>query len=246
MTQSRVRPARADAIRNRAAILDAARQQITLHGPEVGMDQIAAAAEVAVGTLYRHFPTKTDLVAAAVSAFVTQVAEQAEAAVRRVDQGTSAFVVLAALLRDIVQAAATNHAVKAAAQSLNADIDDSSDVHQRAQHALQSLIDAARADRAVRGDLGIDDFYLLVNNAPTDQPAAVLQRWVDLALFGIVARRQNERSAAWGGSPYRRSSVQLTRRTRHGAGRPSVREAAMCKPRRSLLYTYLSLCRLTA
>jgi AcrR family transcriptional regulator len=185
MTQSRVRPVRADAVRNRAAILDAARLQITMHGPDVGMDQIARAAGLAVGTLYRHFPAKTDLVAAAVSAFVTQVADHAGAAASRARQGNPAFGELAGLLRGIVRAAAANHAVKAAAAALNADVDDSGDV-QRAHRALQSLIEAARADRAVRDDLSIDDFYLLVNNAPADQPPAVLDRWVDLILFGIA------------------------------------------------------------
>jgi AcrR family transcriptional regulator len=190
MTQSRVQPARADAIRNRANILDAAREQITRHGPNVGMDQIAGAAGVAVGTLYRHFPTKTDLVAAVVSEFVTQVADHTEQALRRVEQGNPAFDELAGLLRDIIQASATNQAVKAAADALNADIDDSHDV-QRALGALQSLVGAARTAGAVRDDLSIDDFYLLVTNAPADQPPAVLQRWVDLALFGIAgpARR---------------------------------------------------------
>jgi AcrR family transcriptional regulator len=185
VTQSRVQPARADAVRNRANILDAARQQITSYGPTVGMDQIAGAAGVAVGTLYRHFPTKTDLVAAVVSEFVTQVADKTEEALRRVDEGNPAFDELAGLLRDIVQASSTNQAVKAAAVALNADIDDSDDV-QRAFRALQSLIKAARATGAVRDDLSIDDFYLIVTNAPAGQPSEVLQRWVDLALFGIT------------------------------------------------------------
>jgi hypothetical protein len=169
MSQSRVRPARADAVRNRANILEAARRQITMRGPDVGMDQIAGAAGVAVG----------------ISEFVAQVADDAEAAVRRVDQGSPAFVELAGLLRDIVLAAATNHAVKAAAGALNADVDDSDDV-QRAHDAIRSLLQAARSGRAVRDDLSIDDFYLIVTNAPADQPPAVLHRWVDLTLFGIA------------------------------------------------------------
>ncbi len=185
MTQSRVRPARADAVRNRAKILDAARQQITAHGPDVGMDQIAVAAGVAVGTLYRHFPTKTDLVAAVVSDFVAQVADDAEAALSRVEKGKPAFGELAVLLRDIVHAAANNQAVKAAADALNADVDDSEGVR-RASVALQSLIDGAGAAGNVRPDLSLDDFYLLVSNAPQGQPPAVLDRWIDLILFGIV------------------------------------------------------------
>jgi hypothetical protein len=47
------------------------------------------------------------------------------------------------------------------------------------------LIAGARAVHAVRDDLSIGDFYLLVSNAPVDEPPAVLQRWVELTLFGI-------------------------------------------------------------
>jgi len=185
MQQSGIRPARADAIRNRTKILYAARQQITVHGSNVGMDEIAGAAGVAVGTLYRHFPTKSDLVAAVVSDFVSEVADQAEAAVSRVASGSPAFSELAALLGDIVQAAASNHAVKAAAVALNADVDDSRDV-QRARDALQALIVGSQADGALRDDLTIADFYLLVSNAPVDEPPEVLTRWVELTLFGMA------------------------------------------------------------
>ena len=88
MTQPRA--LRADAVRNRNNILAAARKQITLHGPDAGMDEIAAAAGVAVGTLYRHFPTKTDLVAAVVAEYVEQVAADADAALTRATSGATA------------------------------------------------------------------------------------------------------------------------------------------------------------
>ena len=184
MTESTVRPLRADAVRNRAAILEAARQQITAHGPGVGMDEIASGAGVAVGTLYRHFPTKTDLVAAVLAAFMTQVADAAEAAFGRVEKGNRAFDELAGLLRDLVRAAATNYVVKSAAAALETDVGDQADV-KRASGALERLVDAARADRTVRADLSIEDFYLLVGNAPVDRSPAALDRWVDLILFGI-------------------------------------------------------------
>ena len=185
MPEGPVRPARADAVRNRSKILSAAREQFVALGPDAGMEQIARAAGVAVGTLYRHFPTKTDLVAAVISEFVATVADRSEVAVGRMRAGGPAFEELARLLKDIVLGTATNHAVKAAAAALNADVQDSHDV-QRAQSALQTLVAAAQADGSARTDLTMDDVYLLLSNAPANQPPAAMERWVDLILFGIT------------------------------------------------------------
>jgi AcrR family transcriptional regulator len=56
------RPLRADALRNRGRVLDAAMEAFAVHGLETQVDDIAARAGVGVGTVYRHFPTKEALI----------------------------------------------------------------------------------------------------------------------------------------------------------------------------------------
>ena len=68
---------RADAVRNRTSILEAARRLVAEQGTEVAMGEIARAAGVAVGTLYRHFPNKADLLAAVVNEYVEALADDA-------------------------------------------------------------------------------------------------------------------------------------------------------------------------
>jgi AcrR family transcriptional regulator len=58
---------RADARRNRERVLKAARRRFAEQGLDAQMDDIARAAGVGVGTVYRHFPTKDDLVEALIT-----------------------------------------------------------------------------------------------------------------------------------------------------------------------------------
>jgi AcrR family transcriptional regulator len=78
MPLSAPRASRSDAVRNRARILAAARKVFARDGQEAQMDDIARRAGVGVGTLYRHFPTKTELVAAAVEARWEEIREYLE------------------------------------------------------------------------------------------------------------------------------------------------------------------------
>jgi AcrR family transcriptional regulator len=71
---------RADAARNRARLVEAARE-LFLSGPsdaEVSLDQIAKKAGVGIGTLYRHFPTRLDLLEAVYRDEVDALRETAE------------------------------------------------------------------------------------------------------------------------------------------------------------------------
>jgi AcrR family transcriptional regulator len=70
------RKLRADAKRNRERILEVAKQVFTRRGAEASMDEIAKRAGIGPGTLYRHFPTRDELLAAV---YISQVEKLAEA-----------------------------------------------------------------------------------------------------------------------------------------------------------------------
>jgi len=58
------RPMRADAQRNYASLLNAARVAVSERGADIVLEDVAKSAGVAIGTLYRHFPTRQDLLEA--------------------------------------------------------------------------------------------------------------------------------------------------------------------------------------
>jgi len=74
------RPLRADARRNRARIVRAARAVFSEQGREAQMDDVARKAKVGVGTVYRHFPTKEALLEALAADKFETLAREARAA----------------------------------------------------------------------------------------------------------------------------------------------------------------------
>jgi AcrR family transcriptional regulator len=85
------RPQRADARRNRESVLASAREHFAEHGLDAQIDEIARGAGVGVGTVYRHFPTKDDLLKALALARFEGLAEQARIALEA-DDGWEGFV----------------------------------------------------------------------------------------------------------------------------------------------------------
>ena len=85
---------RADARRNREAVIAAAKQLFADQGLDAQMPDVAKAAKVGVGTVYRHFPTKDDLIAALVAERFERLAEKAREGVEAEDawEGVSDFI----------------------------------------------------------------------------------------------------------------------------------------------------------
>src|SRR5208282_6580177 len=85
---------RADAARNRAAIVAVAREVFAEQGLAAPLEAIAARAGVGIATLYRRFPTREKLVAAALTEKVAEYAEAAEQALAAADPwvGFAGFV----------------------------------------------------------------------------------------------------------------------------------------------------------
>ena len=75
-TTRAARPQRADAQRNNKRLIEVAHKVFAEQGPEASMEEIARRARVGIGTLYRHFPTRNDILE-------TVYAEQIEALIVR-------------------------------------------------------------------------------------------------------------------------------------------------------------------
>jgi AcrR family transcriptional regulator len=92
-------PLRRDAERNRERILTAARRLFSETGLAVSHNDVARAAGVGVGTVYRRFPRKEDLLLALFEDQVEQVVQLAETAGARADPWRGLYVFLEAMLQ---------------------------------------------------------------------------------------------------------------------------------------------------
>lgn len=144
-----VRKLRADGQRNRERLLEAAKQSFGEVGPEASLEEIARRAEVGIGTLYRHFPTREALVEAVYRREFEQLADTAPRLLEQMPAGDA----LQRWLHLAVDYIATKKVIAAALDSLvggNAEIYAASG--ERITEAMYMLVERAMASGDIRAD----------------------------------------------------------------------------------------------
>jgi AcrR family transcriptional regulator len=182
------KPLRADARRNRDRLLAAAAEAFAAEGADASLDAIARRAGVGSGTLYRHFPTREDLIRAVYRARVEQACARGEQ-LRAADDPVDA---LAEWLRLLV-ALSTRDGVTATLVSGQSQWPRgfADEVHTALSDTGAPLLD--RAYPALQPSVTLDDLHGLVhgvamasNVAP--DPAERADRLLALVLDGLRAR----------------------------------------------------------
>ncbi|MFI0357466.1 TetR/AcrR family transcriptional regulator [Actinomadura sp. 9N407] len=182
------RKQRRDAAANRERILTAAEEAFRARGMAVDMRAIAAAAGVGIGTLYRHFPTREDLVQAVTG---TDLADLAQAAL-------PGRVTAIAALRQFFTATLTQlTGNQAMVDLLAAGSPSDADLERCLEHLTEigrAAVDRSRTDRTLAPDVTASDIaYQLLGLIriaqllPDSGPEAVGHH-VELALRGLATR----------------------------------------------------------
>jgi AcrR family transcriptional regulator len=134
---------RADARRNQQTLLDAAAAVFVTSGVDAPIREIAARAGVGIGTIYRHFPTRADLI---VAVYRHQVEACAEAGPALLAEAASPFAALRQWADLFVDFLVTKHGLASALQSDSGGFDA---LHayflDRLVPVCQQLLDAAEA-----------------------------------------------------------------------------------------------------
>ena len=150
-------PRRADAARNARAVLEAAAAVFVEAGVDAPVRQIAARADVGIATIYRHFPTRLDLI---VAVYRHQVEACAAAAPELLASAGSPYDALTAWVGLFVEFLTTKHGL---ASAMTSDVGGFGALHayflERLVPACQQLLDAAIEARQIRRD--VDGILLL-------------------------------------------------------------------------------------
>ena len=149
-----VRKPRADAIRNRERVLEAAKAVFSAGGPEASLEAVARRAGVGIGTLYRHFPTREALFEAVYRREVQQLSELAEALKSEADPVDA----LRRWLRSNVEFVATKKGMSAAlALAVQSSSELTAFSFERLTKAVGALLDRAVAAGEIRSDISPED-----------------------------------------------------------------------------------------
>jgi AcrR family transcriptional regulator len=183
------RKPRADSLRNRDLLLEAAAKVFSAGGPEASLEAVAKRAGVGIGTLYRHFPTRESLFEAVYRREVDELAELAD----RLAKAEPPVEALRQWLRANVQLVATKKGMLAAlALAAHRPPDLYAYSFERLSKAVGSLLDHAVAAGEIRADVTPEDLLraLVGMSYSYDQPdwQATVLRLVDVFVDGLSAK----------------------------------------------------------
>jgi AcrR family transcriptional regulator len=177
---------RADARRNEETLLDAAAAAFITSGVEVPVRDIAAKAGVGIGTMYRHFPTRADLI---VAVYRHQVEACAEAGPALLASSSTPHAALARWISLFVDFLVTKHGLAKALQSDDAAFET---LHayflDRLVPVCARLLDAAATAGEIRPDTDAFELMLGVGNlciGADNNPRYDARRMVGLVIAGL-------------------------------------------------------------
>ncbi len=145
---------RADARRNREKLVTAARQVFAAEGGEASMEAVAKNAGVGVGTLYRHFPRRIDLVQAVYEDGADELTQTARRVVAELEPWPAVVAFLEAFAR---YAQSKRTLLNELREALDRDPAMKSRIRERIEEATELVIGRAQRAGAVRTDVEAAD-----------------------------------------------------------------------------------------
>jgi len=182
---------RKDAARNRRRITDAARA-LAREGKPIQLNAVAQAADVGVGTVYRHFPTPEALVEALAADQFTALNDQAEQAAAAPD----ARQALRVFLKAAVTAYLHDDAFATAVTDPHPATPEIRRLRDRLHDELRGLLARTAAGDALHPDLTVADMMLLlcgvgfaIRHAPDRDDPGLSDRYLSALLDGALTRQ---------------------------------------------------------
>jgi AcrR family transcriptional regulator len=203
-TEATSRRPRADALRNRERVLEAAKAVFSTGGAEASLEAVAKRAGVGIGTLYRHFPTREALYEAVYRREVEQLGELADT----LKDETKPVEALRRWITANIEFVATKKGM-AAALALAAHAELQSFSFARLTQAVGVLLERAVKAGEIRADVSPEDLLrALVGMCYLhDQPGwqSTVVRLMDVFVDGLRVQPEAPRKAA---PPRRRSAAK--------------------------------------
>jgi AcrR family transcriptional regulator len=178
---------RADARANRERILAAAEEVFGERGAHASTEEVARRAGVGIATVFRHFPTKLDLVEAALVRHFEELTAEAEALAEAPDPGAG--------FRTLVTAMVDSGATKVTLADLLTDSGEFTAAAQAASRELRAAVAVvlrkSQDAGATRRDVSVDELYFLVRGlaqaaAARPVPRSTLRRAAEVVLAGLA------------------------------------------------------------